>query len=80
MTSDVRTYVVKVIEDAGGLHSVADLAKRWGVTRARAHEMTGQRGFPEPLIYVGRSPLYLGEEVDVWRGQIRRPGRPAKEA
>lgn len=78
MTTDVRTYVVRVIEEAGGLHTVADLAHRWGVTRARAHEITRQPGFPEPLIYVGKSALYLGDEADAWRAQVRPPGRPSE--
>lgn len=78
MTNDVRTYVVRVIEEAGGLHTVADLAQRWGITRARAHELTRQASFPEPLLYMGKSAVYLGGEADEWRAQVRRPGRPTE--
>jgi hypothetical protein len=76
MTSDVREQVVRVIEEAGGLHSVADLAKRWGVSRARAHELTLSADFPDPLVYVGKSALYLGNEADAYRATVRPAGRP----
>ena len=78
MTNDVRSFVVRAIEDAGGLHTAADLAHRWGITRARAHELTQHSSFPEPLIYVGKSALYLGNEADEWRARHRPAGRPTE--
>ncbi len=56
------------IERAGGLATVADLARRLGVNTARMHELARQPGFPRPVAHVsrGRTALYAVADVDAW--------------
>jgi predicted DNA-binding transcriptional regulator AlpA len=58
------------IEASGGLVAQADIARRWGIGRARANELCSLPDFPEPVAVIGRSAVYAGHEVDAWR--IRR--------
>lgn len=69
----------RAIEEAGGLHTVADIARRWGVSKARVNELAQRPDFPAPLFRMGRSAVYVGNEVDAWRAIERRPGRPPRE-
>jgi hypothetical protein len=69
----------QLIADAGGLQSIADLAKRWDVSRQRVKELTEYPTFPKPVLTVGRSALYAGRECDAWRKLERPTGRPRKE-
>jgi predicted DNA-binding transcriptional regulator AlpA len=71
-----RELLVKAIDDAGGLVMVADIGRRWGVSKARADEVSKRDDFPKPLLRIGRSALYVGNEVDAWRAATRPPGRP----
>lgn len=64
-----RMAVLDAIEEVGGIHTIADLARRWGVSRAAAHELSQNEDFPAPLLYIGKSPVYAGHEVDRWRAE-----------
>lgn len=65
---------------AGGLATVTDLARRWGISRSRAHELAKRDDFPSPVATVsdGQVSLYAVKEVDEWRGHHRPPGRPKR--
>jgi hypothetical protein len=65
---------------AGGLATVTDLARRWGVSRSRAHELARREDFPSPVATVsdGAVALYAVNEVDHWRGLTRPAGRPKR--
>lgn len=66
------------IDDAGGLVTVTTIARRLGVSKARAHEMTRADGFPPPVWTEGRSQFWTGTSVDSWRAEERPPGRPPR--
>jgi len=69
----------RAIEAVGGLHSLSDLARRWGVSPARARELSLLPGFPAPVMTVGKSELFTGVEADAFRAAPRRPGpRPER--
>lgn len=70
MSDDLR----RLIDKAGGLHTEADLARRWGVSRQRIRELTEMDDFPQPVLVIGRSKLYAGYECDTWRELPRKPG------
>jgi predicted DNA-binding transcriptional regulator AlpA len=55
------------IAAAGGLVNAADLARVWGVSRARVSELQATAGFPEPIGTVGNRPAWLLEQCDQWR-------------
>lgn len=70
------------IYEAGGLATIAELGRRWGVSRSRAHEMAQREDFPAPVATVseGAVALYAVVEADEWRNHPRPPGRrPKKE-
>lgn len=68
----------RAIDAAGGLHSISDLAARWGVTRQRARSITRMAGFPAPIPTAGGAELYLGHEADAFRAIERKPGPKPK--
>ena len=74
-----RIHIEKAIAAGDGLHTVADIARRWGISKARADELAKRPDFPTPLFRMGRSAVYVGSEVDEWRAQERRPGRPSRK-
>jgi hypothetical protein len=63
-----RGALATQIDRAGGLATVADLARRLGVNTARMHELSRQPGFPRPVAHVsrGRTAVYAVAEVDAW--------------
>lgn len=71
------------IKAAGGLGSVTDLARRWGVSRQRLSQLVGEDDFPKPVCEVNGRPVYLVGECDEWRQARPRTGsaggRPPKE-
>jgi predicted DNA-binding transcriptional regulator AlpA len=73
-----RNAVMQAITDAGGVLTVADIARRWRISKARADELSKRPDFPKPLMRIGRSALYVGTEIDAWRATPRRPGRPGR--
>lgn len=62
------------IERAGGLHSISDLATRWGISRQRARSITRMSDFPAPIRTAGGAELWLGLEADAFRAIERKPG------
>ena len=61
--NDVRSAVVA----AGGLCSIADLARRWGVSPQRARVLVRKPGFPEPILSEGNIELWPADEADAWK-------------
>lgn len=55
------------IAQAGGLCSVADLGRRWGISRQGARLVTRKPGFPEPILTEGCVELWLADEADAFR-------------
>jgi hypothetical protein len=67
-----------LIEQVGGLHSRAGLAKRWGVSPSYVSEVTARPDFPSPIVIDGRE-YWQGHLADDWRNTPRKPG-PAPQA
>jgi len=66
------------IVQAGGLHSIADLADRWGITPQWARQLVRRDGFPAPVLTAGGRELWLGDEADdafIAHHQARMPLR-----
>ena len=67
------------IQAAGGLYTLADLARHWGVSPQRVSELAGHPSFPEPIMTGGDgtgTAVYVGSEAEAFRQAERRPGRP----
>lgn len=64
------------INTAGGFVTVSSLAERFGVSKARAHEITKAEGFPPAVWTEGQSKFWTGTSVDAWRAEPRSVGRP----
>jgi len=64
------------LEAVGGLATAADLARRWGISRASMTELRARHAqtFPQPRQWVseGKQPLFAVSEADEWRKQHRR--------
>lgn len=70
-----------ILAATGGLLDRAEIAERYGLTRGRVHQLTRQRHFPRPVKGEGTSrPQWLAIDVDVYRSQPPRVGRPPKGA
>jgi len=52
------------IDQAGGLHTIADLADRWGISTVWARQLVRRDGFPAPVLTAGGRELWLGDEAD----------------
>lgn len=52
------------IADAGGLHNIADLADRWGITPQWVRQLVRRDWFPPPVMTAGGRELWLGDEAD----------------
>lgn len=66
-----------VIDEAGGLHTRAGLARRWGVSKTYVSDVVTRDDFPEPATYIDadpRHPAWAGKDADAWRAEPRRPG------
>jgi hypothetical protein len=68
VTPDVRSAVIAV----GGLCSIADLARRWGVSRQAAAQTVRKPGFPEPILSEGNIELWPADEADDFRSRNQR--------
>lgn len=64
------------IRAQGGLATLAGLARRWGISKQRAHTLAEHPDFPKPVHAEGRWRLYLVSEADSFRAQVRPTGRP----
>lgn len=49
-----------------GLASQADLARRWGLSRQRVHELVREPQFPVPAAIVSGQPAWIAAEADEW--------------
>lgn len=67
-----------MVSNAGGLLTVADIARRWGVGPQTVREAVQHPTFPAPAVTIGRSDLWLAPEIDQWRATPRKVGRPRK--
>ncbi len=66
------------LDEQGGVATLADLARAWGVSKTRVHELARHPGFPPPLLMVGRIAVYLRSEADDFRNTERPPGPPRR--
>jgi hypothetical protein len=57
------------IDRAGGLVTLADLARLWGVSTQRAHQIAEANAFPEPVATVGGRKLWATAQLAGWRGR-----------
>src|SRR4051794_26936243 len=68
-----------ILAAAGGLVDRAEIARRYGLSRGRVHQLTGQRHFPRPVQGEATShPLWLAIDVEYYRSQPPPVGRPPK--
>ncbi len=66
----------RIIAEVGGLHTAADLARRWGVSRqAIDHMIAHHPDFPSPVLHIGRSAVYAGNDCAQWRTAHPRGNR-----
>jgi hypothetical protein len=66
---DVRSAVGRT----GGLHTIQDLAFRWGISRQRARVIVRLPGFPDPIVTPGGVELWPADEADRFRSaQLQR--------
>ena len=51
-----------------------------GVSRQRLHELRAAGRFPDPLVELSATPIWLRPTIEAWLERWdRRPGRPAKQ-
>jgi hypothetical protein len=76
VSGDVRDAIAR----AGGLFTLADLARRWGISIARVGQLAAHPDFPEPIVTGDGDPrgkrLYVGEEAEAFRAAPR--GNPRR--
>ncbi len=65
----------RILNQTGGLIDRVDIAKRYGLSRQRAFQMTANNIFPKPVAEIGGRPVWLTVHVDRYRAHAR-PGRP----
>ncbi len=63
------------IDRIGGISTVSDLGRRWGMSRQGAQQASKREGFPSPVLYVSGAPLYSTTEADVWRSKRGRQSK-----
>jgi predicted DNA-binding transcriptional regulator AlpA len=72
MNMDVHQDARQALSEIGELASQADLARRWGLTRQRVHQLVREPAFPSPVARVSGQSVWLAHEADYWlrlRGQ-----------
>jgi hypothetical protein len=57
----------EAVATAGGLVTLGDLARGWGISSSRAHQLSHLKDFPAPLTVNGRVALYIRGETDAYR-------------
>jgi len=55
------------INRLGGLASQADMARRWGISRQRVHQLVGGLRFPAVVGYVNGQAVWFAGAADQWR-------------
>ena len=70
-----------ILAATGGLVDRAEIARRYGLSRGRVHQLTRQRHFPRPVQGEGTShPMWLAIDVEQYRSQPPPVGRPPKRS
>lgn len=83
ISDDARQQIAReawtILAATGGLIDRAEIAERYGLSRGRVHQLTGQRHFPRPVYgeSTGR-PLWLAIDVEHYRSQPPPVGRPPR--
>lgn len=63
------------------LWGTAEIAEHFGVSKARARQLTDLPGFPVAVVEVAAGPLRVARQVDAWgQNWKRKTGRPRKAA
>ena len=69
----------RILATTGGLIGRAAIARRYGLSRGRVHNLTSQRHFPRPVQGADTShPLWLAIDVERYRSRPPPVGRPPK--
>lgn len=66
------------MSDLENLVSGAEIARRLGVSKQRAHQLTHMDGFPEPLGRLGAAIVWRWSDVAAWSEESGLP-RPPRE-
>ena len=70
-----------ILAATGGLVDRAEIARRYGLSRGRVHQLTRQRHFPRPVQGEGTShPMWLAIDVEQYRSEPPPVGRPPKRS
>jgi predicted DNA-binding transcriptional regulator AlpA len=70
-----------ILAATGGLIDRTEIARRYGLSRGRVHQLTRQRHFPRPVQGADTNhPLWLAIDVEHYRSQPPPVGRPPKRA
>jgi predicted DNA-binding transcriptional regulator AlpA len=75
---EVAQAAWRILAASGGLLDRGDIARRYGLSRSRTFDMTGQRHFPAAVGEIGGRPVWLAAAVDRYRSLPPPVGRPRK--
>lgn len=67
LQDDASEVARGAVQGAGGLCCQVDLARRWGVSRARVHQIVREAEFPQPVGVVASREVWLVSECDLYR-------------
>ena len=70
--STTQTKDLPLADEDASFLSVADLARRWGVSRTSARNVTSSPDFPTPLVLGTQLLRWPAGEVDEWQTKSRR--------
>lgn len=73
--ADAARNAARDLDAAGGIVGQVDIAERWGVADSTVREHVARPDFPAVYAYIGRRPVWLSAEVDLWRSRRPRAGR-----
>jgi hypothetical protein len=82
---DVGAEIRAYINEVGGLASLMDLAREWGISKARVHEIAKRPDFPAPVAEVAAGTsraiaLYSRAQAQAYRDTPRKPGPKPRNA
>jgi predicted DNA-binding transcriptional regulator AlpA len=63
----IDTDTARAVIQEVGLVGRAQLPALFGISVSRAYQMPAEPGFPEPVEYLGETPVYIKAEVIEWR-------------
>jgi hypothetical protein len=64
VTTDDVDALRRAIREAGGLVTLADIARVWAVSTQRAHQIAAEPGFPEPIAEIGGRKIWATAQLD----------------